>query len=464
MPPKKRESKALGKRKRQHESPEAEDQTQAQDLAPSGPHSTDEATTERLRRAYPFLTHTRQAFVEGTSAHVAAISQTSFPTQDEIAEWKSKGGHPADYPTRQGNLAEWLREVAAMQPLLRPNTQRARAIAKARAEVAAMRPILQPNTQRARAIARARAEAEAEAEAVAEAEAQQSDADTETTSSTDETASQIAPGALPSKAKRNSRETTPTSDEDAEEEEVELSPSVARKARQARPRGSAYSTRKTGKEESPPPIAKGKVVKSKVTPTKWVTLRLRQPGAPMPRIPGLNYKVKKEVASELIENVEEDPAYDSEETTDDHDLIEMKDATSILMSMAADEEAGRQIEEAKILLSMAADQQTDRQVGATSEHEAAEPLIMVSESSGNSPDAVEGVEHSAGGTDEQQDPGVQFAPAPVRVTFNLAHAPSTITNRPPKQQNESLLGPPAVDERGRAAKSKKRKYEEIEET
>ena len=322
-----------------------------------------------------------------------------------------------------------------------------------------MQPLLRPNTQRARAIARARAE-----QAEAEAEAQQSDADTETTSSTDETASQIAPGALPSKAKRNSRGTSSTSDADAEEEEVEVTPSVCKKARPIRPKGPASGARKIGKGESPSPAAERARLKSKITPTKWVTLRLGPSKSRMPRIPGLNYEVKKEIASELIEDVEGDPAYDSDETIDDPDLIEMKDATNILMSMAADEEAGRQIEESNILMSMDADQDADSEVGATREHEAAEPLIMVSESSGNSPDAVEGVEHSDGETDEQQDPGVQLAPAPVRLTFNLAHAPSRITNRPPKQQNESLLGPPAVNERGRAAKPKKRKYEEIEET
>ena len=438
MPPKKRQSKAAGKRKRQQDSPEPEDQTQAQDgqPTPGGPHAVDEATKQRLQRAYPFLTHTRQASVEGTPAHQAAMTHTSFPTQEEIAKWRSKGGNPVTYPTRVGNLAEWLREVAALGPPPRPNTQRARAIAKARAE---------------------------QAESEAEAEAQQTDTDTETTGSADETSSQSNPRALSSKAKRESRENSSTSDADAEEEEAELTPSFGKEVRKLRPRGSASGAKKTVKGESPSPVAKGKRLKSKITPTKWVTLKLRPPGTLMPRIPGLNYEVKKEITSELIENVEGDSAYDSEETTDDPDLIEMKNATSILMSMAADEEAGRQIEEANILMSMAADQDAHSEVGATEEHEAAEPLIMVSESSGISHDAMEGLEHDEGETDEQQGPGVRLAPAPVRLTFNLAHAPSRTTNRPPKQQNESLLGPPGIDERGRAAESKKRKHEEIEE-
>ena len=328
-----------------------------------------------------------------------------------------------------------------------------------------MQPLLRPNTQRARAIARARAEqAEARAEAEAEAAAQQSDAETETTGSAEETISQSTPRASSFKAKRSRSGNSSTSDANAGEEEGEVTPSIGKEARILRPRGSVSGARRIGKRESPSPVPEPQEVKSQDTPTKWITLRLPRPKPPGPQIPGLKYEVGNEIACESIESVNGSPAYDSEETTDDPDLIEMKEATSILMSMAADEEAGRQIEEAKVLMSKAADQENDGQVGATSEHEAAEPLTVVSESSGGSPDAVEGIEHTDGESDEQQAPGVPFARAPVRLTFNLAHAPSRITNRPPKLQNESLLGPPTVNEDGRAVKPKKRKYNEVEET
>lgn len=440
MQPKKQQSKAAGKRKRQQGS-EAETQRQAQDVGNIEPHSVDAATTQRLRQAYPFLTHTRQAFVEGSPAHRAA-TQSSFPTRDELAKWKSEGGDPSTYPARLGNLAEWMEEIAATRPPRRPTTPRARAIARAQAE---------------------------EAE---EAEAQQADVDTETTGSAEETGSQSNPGVLRSRAKRSSRAISSTSNADAEEEEVELTPAMGKKARQISPKALASGASKTGKGASPSPMAEGKEVESTITPTKWIVLKLIPPKPQMPQIPGLSYEVKTDVASELITKFEGDHAYNSEETIDDPELIEMKDATSILMSMAADEDAGRQIEEANMMMSMAADQEAGRRVGATWACEAAEPMMMLSKDTSSFHDTMEGLEHSENAdellniceTDEQTNAGVQLAPAPVRMTFNLAHAPSRITNRPPKQQNDSLLAPPRIDDRGRAARPKKRKREEIEET